>query len=114
MTHTTSSRMSEGDKVGSDIFCLLQLCFCRTNYNLNALSHDTAIMLVKRAIEQGVNVREVGVVLPNLPISLSSLKILFRGFGLNWDVQMCGTYCKGHYFDSVSFPSKSQRRYPFT
>ncbi len=32
---------------------------CRSKYNLNALSHDTAIGMIQRALDQGVNVTEV-------------------------------------------------------
>lgn len=34
------------------------LCF-RSKYNLNALSHDTAINLIRKAIESGVQLKEV-------------------------------------------------------
>ena len=34
----------------------------RTKYSLNAISHDSAIALVKRALEKGVNVKEVNCV----------------------------------------------------
>lgn len=33
--------------------------FVRTKYNLNALSHDTAIGLVQYALESGVQLKEV-------------------------------------------------------
>lgn len=33
--------------------------FVRTKYNLNALSHDTAIGLVQFALDSGVQLREV-------------------------------------------------------
>lgn len=33
--------------------------FVRTKYNLNALSHDTAIGLVQYAVDSGVQLKEV-------------------------------------------------------
>lgn len=38
----------------------------RTNYNLNALSHDTAIALIRRVVELGFNVKEVNSCLKTL------------------------------------------------
>lgn len=36
------------------------LSLCRTKYNLNALSHDTAIDLIRKVIMDGVKLSEVG------------------------------------------------------
>lgn len=44
---------------------------CRAKYNLNALSHDCAIGLVKKALNRGVNIAEVS---PSFP---SGFLILF-------------------------------------
>ena len=41
------------------IGCSVLFIVFRAKYNLNALSHDTAIGLVKTALERGVNVTEV-------------------------------------------------------
>ena len=38
----------------------------RGKYNLNAMSHDSAISLVRAALEQGVRVSEVSKVLSNV------------------------------------------------
>lgn len=39
----------------NDLFSVL----CRTKYNLNALSHDTAINLIRKVITDGVKLSEV-------------------------------------------------------
>ncbi len=37
-------------------------CLCtRTPYSLNAISHDSAVGMIKAVLAQGVNVEEVGV-----------------------------------------------------
>lgn len=35
------------------------IAFVRTKYNLNALSHDTAIGLIQYALDRGVQLKEV-------------------------------------------------------
>ena len=35
------------------------VCVCRTKYNLNALSHDTAIGLIRKVLADGVNLTQV-------------------------------------------------------
>ena len=47
----------------SVIFSVVAFCrfFFRSKYNLNALSHDTAIGLIQTVIDKGVNVKEVSV-----------------------------------------------------
>ncbi len=46
------------------VYVCVCVCVCstslrRTKYNLNMLSHDTAIMLLRCALAEGVRVREV-------------------------------------------------------
>lgn len=41
------------------VFCTLMHFFFRTKYNLNSLSHDTAIGLVQFALDSGVQLKEV-------------------------------------------------------
>ena len=39
------------------VTCLIFLC--RSKYNLNAMSHDTAIGLIQKVLDHGVNLKEV-------------------------------------------------------
>lgn len=41
------------------IFPVQMIAFVRTKYNLNALSHDTAIGLIQYALDSGVQLKEV-------------------------------------------------------
>ncbi len=54
------------------------IIYCSSKYNLNALSHDSAIGLIRKLLEDGVKVKEVSILIDNcLAISVDPVSWVY-------------------------------------